>query len=913
MTAAGVRIQPSTSPDQLRALAATRSGWQSQAWAYRDLIPELRGALKFRANNISRVKFYVAQVNPDPDDDEPIALSLRNSDSEEKRKRVTVSPALAAAAEAELARLPLENGAFLSRWSENQDVAGECWLHGFVDQETGEESWKIRSTSEIEVSPDARSVILKDPALLGAQRQLDLGRPGNNGQIIPGTEELYRLWVEHPQYSHQADSACLAMLNVLEDVVLIGRELRAVSRSRIMSNGILKVPRGLTLPINTREDTDEGDDEKFSRDLQYALVVPISNEGDAGGVSPVMVTGDLKDLEGLEHIRLEREDSPQLLEKQSAALSRMGNGLDIPPEVVTGLADVNHWTAWQIDISTARNYIEPGVRLMVDSLTFAFLRAGLRAQGFSLEEIRQLVVWYDISPVTENPNRRQDAIDARKTGDIGPAAFRKALGFNDEDAPTPEEMLWMVAMTSGMDQSAAMAIMTWFARREADGNLDLPDLSALPGVKVPAAIGSGPEADATPPAGPGDAPGTAPGGGAGESAPTNGTPGQPAFAGLSGQPSPTVHTGLTAAAAPPMPDYRLALDEARRLMETDRAIRDQVLQAAEAALQRALEKAGSRLRSKATANRELSLTLRGQDPLTVLRMVGRQQAFALGGTDEHLLAEAFRELEDKFVALVTAGISAIVDRVLKMLGLKRDSRRGGAAAKRMTERMSKRIDEGWAHLHATLQDRARELMFSDGDPETEEGELVDGAVPHYAVRRALAVVGGLPESSGGLDDLGRSVTGEPVGGLANGDTVTREMEEAGAVELGYLWVYGITPQKRKFDPHWDLEAERFASWTDPKLDTLTVYNGRFAWVGPYFRPGDHGGCMCDYVPAYAIPEYADQVDERLRVPTEQMAQLLKLAAEDDAAGRTDTTAQHERDRWQHIQKLQARFIKGGAA
>jgi hypothetical protein len=933
MTATGVRIQPSTSVEQLRALSSIRAKWQVQAWGYRDLIPELRYATQFRARAISKVRFYVAQVNPDPSDNEPISLALRLSDDAEKAARVTVSSGLAAAAEEELARLPLEQGySFIGRWSENQDIAGEAWLHGYPDPATGEETWKIRSTSEIEVSADARQVILKDPSLLGAQRRLDLGVVGEER----GTEELYRLWVEHPEKSHEADSACRSMLSVLEEVVLVGREIRAASRSRIAANGLLLIPRGLTLPLNTRDDTEEAEDPDtaMAQDLQLALVTPISNEGDAGQIAPVMITGEIADLKEVRHLRMEREDSPKLLEKQGAALSRMGNGLDIPPEVITGMSAANHWSAWQIDQATVSHHLEPSVRLMADSLTSAFLRAALVDRGFSHAEVRHIVVWYDLGGLTENPNRREDAIEARKTGDIGPAAYRRALGFNDEDAPTPEEMLYMIAMSSGMDQATATAIMTAYAQREAGGTLeiDVPD--------VPAAIGSSsPRApsDSPRPVGPGDTPGSVP-----DTAPVgvtaaawlasperlavleraanalaerlggNALTPEASGGGGSGPAQTIIHSGLTAAAEA-VPEYRLALEDARSLMDTDRAIRAQVHAAAEASLQRALERAGARLRGKATADRELSLSLKGLDSLAVLVDVGRARAFALGGTDEHLLADAFRELEGTFLDLVTLGITAIVDRVLRMLRLKRDSGLGKTVAQRMTQRMAARIDEGWASLHATLLDRAREKMFGDGPPDTDEGELVAGAVPPYAVRTALAIVGGLPATSAGLDSYGRSVDGEPVGGLANGDTVTREIEEAGGELLGYTWVYGITPLKRKFDPHLDLEGKRFANWDDPILDTVDNYAGRYAWVGPHFRPGDHGGCMCDYVPAYALPEYGDQVDERLRIPTKGMREILMLAQGDDRAGRTGTDAQGQRDVWNQVQELQSRFIKGGAA
>jgi hypothetical protein len=369
-----------------------------------------------------------------------------------------------------------------------------------------------------------------------------------------------------------------------------------------------------------------------------------------------------------------------------------------------------------------------------------------------------------------------------------------------------------------------------------------------------------------------------------------------------------IHNGLTAAAEPT--DYRLALDDSRRLMEMDRALRAQLITAANAAIGRALEVANARLRGKATADRELSLSLKGVDVMVIGRRIGRDGALALNADNDHLLRDAFANLATLFAKWTLGAIENIATRVLKTLGLDADSRAGRAAAKRMREDMGSRVDDGWNRLHTQLLERTTKLLF-DGEDDTDlPGEVPEGLVAPYMIRSALAIVGGLPETSGGLDEYGRSLTGEPVGGLANGDTVRREMEDHGAEELGYLWVYGITVDPNKFDPHWDLEAERFATWTDPKLETATVYGGRFMWVGDHFRPGDHHGCMCDYVLAYAVPAYAEQVRDRLAVPTKAMAEIIGLAEGDDKAGRTGTTAQALRDQHQQIQTLQARFLKG---
>lgn len=884
LRAAGVRIAP-MSAERLRALAGHRQSWQTLAWGYRDMIGELRFALQFRARNLSRVKFYVAQVNPDSEDEEPLPVSMRRDEDPKKAAQITLSEDIIAAAEAELARLPLDDGyGFLGVWSENWDVSGECYLHGFTDRYTGAEVWKIRSIDDVDIQ--GTSMTVKDE--LGQPRKVELDE-----------EELYRLWVPHPRKTHLADSALNAVMDVLEDITLIGRELRAAARSRIMANGVWLVPDGMVRVKNTQEDTDDPEDapSRFIADLTAAMLAPISNEGDAGAVVPLVLTGSRDDIEvaSKSYVRFEREDSPTLLTKLEKALSRMATALDIPPEVLTGMAEVNHWTAWQIDAATFKQYMEPSIRMMADSLTAAMLRAALEKQGFPPEEIARIRYWYNGDAITENPNRRQDALDARDHLAISDKAFRDALGFNDGDAPTPEEIMSMIAGRNGFDQAAALGIMRW-AVEQAGG--EVPPLPAAP----PAAgrIGASAPLPAAPPRAAGDPSGTG-----GQGAP--GTAPSAVAASVNGARLLAELSAYADQGVPQGSAWRLDVETGRRLMEVDRALRDRLLDAADAALTRANERAGSRLRAKATRDPAIRASL-GQYAVTnwPARM-GRDQAYQLGADSGFLLAKAWEELSEKFARWVLSALDRIVPGVLKLAGYNPDTDAGRAAGRRMREEMAARVPAAWDHLQARLDELADRVIFEDQAEFDLEGEIPDIQVPPYLVRAALAEVGGLPETSGGLDAYGRPVTGEPANGLYNGSTVSAVLEDAGVATVGYLWVYGITPMRNQFEPHADLEGTRFTSWRDPKLDTAGT---RYEWVGPYFRPGDHRGCMCDFVPGYAIPDYAAQVRERLATPSANMAEIIALAEADDAAGRRGTTAQEARDQHAEIQRLQSRFLDG---
>jgi hypothetical protein len=878
LRASGLKIER-TSPEKMRIVAGNRQPWQANAWGYRDLIGELRYALEYRARAIQRARLFVAQINPDNTEDEPIALSYRDETDDdgnptERAQKITIDPDLAQAAEDELARLPLSDGyGFLGVWSVNFDVAGEAWLHGRRDPKTGQETWQVRAVTDVDVQ--GSTITLKNE--LGQPRALDLANPTQN---TPGTEEIYRLWIPHPAHPHLADSALRALADVLEEICLTGREMRALSRSRIANNGAWLLPQGMTTLLNTRPDTQDDTENQpsdFMSMLTAAMLAPITNEGDPGGVVPLILTGSREDIQVAKdsHIRFDRPDSPELINKLDRNLGRMATSLDIPAEVLTGLADTNHWTAWLIDSSSFRHHIEPSIRIIVDSHTQGMLRPALKALGYPPDQVDKLRTWYDAGNITENPNRRQDALDARAAGALGDLPFLKALGFSDSDAASREEQIIMAAIRSGLDPATAARVLIEVARQE--GETELPEAIAI----QPAQIGP-----ARPP----------------QQAPA--APPDETGVGGTGIPK-TAPPGVTAAATGPT--YRLNTDVGRRLMEIDRALRDAIIADTDQAIRRAIERAGSRLRAKATRDPGIAANMRDQPVTAWAAQLGRDQCFALGADVVFLLREAWDELRDKFTRRVRAAAemigNVVAGRLLRIAALAaRD-----AAAERIAAAMTARIGPAWERYRDRLQADTEAFLFGEGEQEQyDEGELADSLIQPAAVRTVLAEIGGLPETSGGVDN-GRHVTGEPINGLSNGDTVTRELDAAGVLTIGYLWVYGVTPQLRRFDPHWELEGERFTNWADDKL----APEPRYAWIGPFYHPGDHGGCMCDYVPGYAVPEYGAQVAERLATPTKATAEILALAADDDLAGRTGTTAQEIRDRHAEIQRLQARFMEGG--
>jgi hypothetical protein len=126
--------------------------------------------------------------------------------------------------------------------------------------------------------------------------------------------------------------------------------------------------------------------------------------------------------------------------------------------------------------------------------------------------------------------------------------------------------------------------------------------------------------------------------------------------------------------------------------------------------------------------------------------------------------------------------------------------------------------------------------------------------------------------------------------MGTGPVVADLLSGEGAVLLGWEWQYRPERLRTPFPAHVELDGTRFATWTDPKLDT----DETSAWLGAFFRPGDHAGCLCYAAPIWMVPELDDDlVTRRLAEAARRHADTDRLAEGDTAAGRVGTSAQNE--------------------
>lgn len=831
-------------------LTATRQPWQETAFDYRDMIGEVRYAQQLRARAVARCRFYIAEARPWPQDPIPLDGDEHSLDRQ-----------LAADAVTNFNRIPFDHDpdGFTARLDENLGLVGEVWTH--IDRRDGNDTFHVRSVSEISVTSDGRVTLngLPGSSTTGAR------------QIDPDGEDLLRLWRPHPQWGQLADAPMRALLDTAEAVVLAGREQRAAARSRLAGNGILLLPEGMSM-VRTRTDDDDLDDDSimsdtFMADFTEAMLAPIRDDGDAQAVVPIVLRGNPEDLEKVRHVMLQRADADKLIEREAAALLRMLRGLDVQPEQVEGSAGLNHWTSWQVDARAVRDQIQPAAETIASCMRQAFMRPALESLGH--RDLSRITIAVDTSPLTENPNRGQDARDAHAAFVISDEALRRELGFDDEDKPGDEEVLRRLAASGRLPvvDTAEMLGLRREPEREritVQGETVRPSLPAAEPVRT---------AESRPVARPGEVTPER----ATPVAPTSNTP-----------PGPVV-----AAATDPTQGWRVDADASRRLADIDAALTERVSVAAEAAVQRVLERAGARVRTAAgrkDRDKALAASLVGLDTHLIPATLGREQVEAFVPVAD-LITDSYDRLHTQVDGWLADAATHTADAVCAVLGLDPRDTRGRAVHGQVVTRLGLTAAQAWPILAAALDEAAEDGLF-DPDPDgDEQGETSPGLVPVQAITDALAAAGGETPAlvaAGGYGGgrrrrqrrpVKRKPGAIPTTGPATGPVARDVIADQGAVLLGWTWQYRPELSRATFDPHKQLDGQTFTSWRDPILATSAATS----WVGDYFHPRDHRGCRCTASPSYAHVEDPESV----------MAQALRDAHGDPSKvlfGGADTPA-----------------------
>lgn len=476
---------------QLKHLA--RSGgkaddWQAECWDYYDALGELRFGVGWLANALSRVRLYVGVLDPEgaadpePTDDPDVRAPL-----------------------AELFAGATGHGQMLSRMGTHLSVPGETYLLGFDHPTTGERVWSVNSTDEFTVTTRDVKVTLPDS---GESVAVDL----DNSTVI-------RLWRPHPRRGWDADSPIKAARTICKEITDLSSHVQASAESRLAGAGVLLVPHSATVhapvPAPAADEPAPVHEDSFVRQLIEAMVVPITDRDAASAVVPIVLKVPDEAIPHIKHLSFTTKLDEGAQRLREGAVRRLATTLDMPAEVLLGLGDTNHWSAWSIEEGAIKLHVEPLLGIMCDALTQHFLWPALQAMGKTASEARQYAIWYDVSELALRPNLSEAAQSLHDKGLLSGAATRRETGFGDDDAPTANErivaLLEQLAAAGNVEAAnQLLLILAAQAAAEARPNdAGEPGPPALPvrpltNTTAPAALPATTDDDTGAPAGDGD-------------------------------------------------------------------------------------------------------------------------------------------------------------------------------------------------------------------------------------------------------------------------------------------------------------------------------------------------------------------------------------------------------------------------
>jgi hypothetical protein len=807
--AASSRRLDLTSKTEAKQLRALRQGWQADAWNYRDSIGELRYAVKFLANASARMRLFVG-VEPLEGEDEkkPMRLSETSGIPEQ-----VVSEA--AQALEDLARDEGARRVIMKDLSTNISVAGECFVVGRTDPETGDETWSIRSLDELAIKEGPKDEKYE-------LREIPDGPQG----IIPWVPldpkltTISRVWISHPRFKLLGDSPMRAMLSDNESLTIMRRAIRSDSRSRL-GRGLLLFPDEVSIKVPEDDNEDPEADPVFGA-LTRALMEPISDEGVASAVAPIVIRGPADALKEIRHLPLAPPYEEAAAKTREELIGIIATSFDLPKEVIMGIADLNHWSAWQVDDNTFRHHIEPHEIELCDALTGGYFRPRLIANGVPEQWARRLVIWYDPTELVTHPDQTADALKLHENLVISDEALLRIAGFALTDAPSKQEI--QVRLLEKMRTWPPNLVMAFL--HAWDPTLTAPAMAgppAIPGIsptgvdvaESPTALpGRGPEPIEAPP----------------ERAPAEDpTP-------IGPPPSPVTASGASSDHA------RLS----RKLTQIDRDLRTRLQTAANAAMMTQLERLGGRLRSRVAKDETLRTRIAHRRNERVSAILGPDVVTA-AGFGSGLPDEGWTAFREQFMSWTSAAQEQAVKVAAQIGGLtdEADALKVARAANILG------VEKSWQWLSDALTKLGEHLTFNPvPSAGAEWGELnPDSLVPTGLIRGALGIAGG---GELGVDAAGNAITnlGEPIGQVATGATITELLEGSGLEVAQYEWEHG-SMTIHPFEPHLDLDGVQFESFEDPRLANATDWPGN-----AFFLPGDHEGCGCDVCPLWvnASPE-----------------------------------------------------------
>lgn len=423
----------------VKRLAKLRGGigeaaWQRDAWYFYDVVGELKAPLNRIALALSKAEPYAAQV--DPDTGEPAGRS------DDHRAQAAARMVLGGAK---------QRGQLLFNYGVIWQVCGDAYVVIQPDRAKGDgtattDRWYIL-TADTLTERGGRWTFMDPLSLDQATLEQDVDR-------------LIRVWSPHPKDQIQADSAVRSALPILAEIEKSSQNIAARLDSRLASNGLLFLPSEADFPQGDHDSVADAWSDYLTSLMEHRL----SNPGTAGAQVPIVGVLPAEWIESIRHVDLATQFDQAVADLRAQDTERLAASLDMPKAIAQGTeAESNHWSAWQVDETTYKVFIEPLLQRLGDPLTEHWFRPVLAAMG--VENPENLILAWDTTGIVAKPDQTTDVKWAWEKRLASDETMRTVLGLTDDDAPDQNEArrralydLVAVAPTLLADPSVADAL-----------------------------------------------------------------------------------------------------------------------------------------------------------------------------------------------------------------------------------------------------------------------------------------------------------------------------------------------------------------------------------------------------------------------------------------------------------------------
>lgn len=419
MTASAVQV----TRENASAAAKAHQDWQQKAASYYDLAGECHFPANAKGNALSQLRLFPAYRDANGE--------IKETDNARAREL--------------LDRVRDNSGGhagILRNYGVLRFVIGEGYLTATFDE--GTEVWEYLSPLEFDSTNEGR-LRRKTGRYANREYLLDEGSP-NEPLTTEGAARAYRFWNPHPFDSNAADSSVRAVLDLFEELKLLEMAVRARVLSRLAANGILFMPNELKpTPVDGQAPQDDPNNDPWATRFMEYQMRPIGDPGSAAAVVPFIHWGDSEFFDAVRHLKLtDANETYREKDLREECITRIAIGIDIPPEILKGMTEANHWSAWQIDEQMAKAHVFPDAAAFCEDFTSAYYRPACTAAG--VDNAEQIIVWYDPADLVVHPDRSANAKDAYDRIEVSGEYFRDALGIPPDAKPDEEEWLRRAAL-----------------------------------------------------------------------------------------------------------------------------------------------------------------------------------------------------------------------------------------------------------------------------------------------------------------------------------------------------------------------------------------------------------------------------------------------------------------------------------